>query len=145
MIASIARSNRVARGWPVSNLLAKQAADQFDSGARGTTPLIEERVELDNIDGSNQTGIVQHLHHQMRLPIGRATGHRGANARRQMGIEKINVKTDMQHAVTGFHLVDNAADQHAYPELVDLAHVGNADATSPQQLIFQSVDRACAE
>ena len=83
VIASIVRRDRVGRRRPVGDLLAEQAADQFDRGARGAAPLIEERVELDDIDRSNQPGIVQHLHHQMRLAIGRAARHRGADAGRE--------------------------------------------------------------
>ncbi len=51
----------------------------------------------------------------------------------------------MQHAVAGLHLVDDAADQDADAELVDLAHVGDADAALAQQVLFQLVDRADAE
>src|SRR5258707_1910371 len=87
--------NRIGRRWPVSYLLAKEAADQFDSRARRTAPLIEERVELDDIDRSNQPGIMQHLHHQMRLSIGGAAGHCSADAGRDARIEKINVETDV--------------------------------------------------
>src|SRR5437016_6728598 len=143
--ASTVGLNRIGRRWPVRYLLAKQAADQFDSRARGTAPLVEEGVEFDDIDRSNQPGIVQHLHYQMRFSIGRATGHRGADAGRHAGIEKINVETDVQHAVAGFHLVDDAADQHANAELIDLAHIGNADAAAAQQIFLQFVDRAHAE
>src|SRR6266404_150883 len=59
--------NRIGRRWPVSYLLAKEAADQFDSRARRTAAL------------------------------------------------------------------------------VDLAHIGNADAAAAQQIFFQLVDRTHAE
>ena len=36
--ASLAWFNRIGRGWPVSDLLSKQAPDQFDGGACGTAP-----------------------------------------------------------------------------------------------------------
>jgi len=36
----------------------------------------------------------EHLHHQMRLSIGGAAGHCGADAGRHARIEKINVETD---------------------------------------------------
>src|SRR3981081_106462 len=127
-LASIVRSNRLARSWPILDRLAKQAPDQFYRGARGTAPLVEKRIKLNNIDRPNQSGIMQHLHHQMRLAIGGAAGNGGADAGRQAGIEKIDVETDVQHAVAGFHLVDDPADQHPNPELVDLAHIGTAAA-----------------
>jgi hypothetical protein len=50
--------NRIGRRWPVSYLLAKEAADQFDSRVRRTAPLVEEWVEFDDIDRSNQPGIM---------------------------------------------------------------------------------------
>ena len=45
----LARLDRVGRRRPVGDLLAEQAADQFDRGARGAAALVEERVELDDI------------------------------------------------------------------------------------------------
>src|SRR6202051_2352412 len=87
LIASLARFDRIGRGRPVGDLLAEQAADQFDRGARGAAALVEEGIEFDNVGRPNQSGIVQHLHHQMRLAIGCAAGHSGANAGRQAGVE----------------------------------------------------------
>src|ERR1700722_6002511 len=81
----------------------------------------------------------------MRLAIGRAAGHGGADAGRQMRIQKIDVEADMQHAVAGFHLVDHPSHQYPDTEPVDLAHVGDADAASPEQIFFKLVDRADPE
>ena len=44
---------------------------------------------------------MQQLHHQMRLAIGRPARNRGADARRDRRIKKVNVQTDMQQAVAG--------------------------------------------
>src|SRR6195952_4723243 len=76
---SIGPFDRVAGGRPVADLLAEQAADEFNSGTGGTPPLVEKRVELNNIDGSHQPGIVQHFHHQMRFAVGRTSWHCGAD------------------------------------------------------------------
>src|SRR5437867_3242184 len=59
---SFARRNRVAGRGSVGDLLAEQAADQFDRGARGPATFVQERVEFDNVDRSHQSGIVQELH-----------------------------------------------------------------------------------
>src|SRR6185437_4996150 len=124
---------------------AEQTADEFNRGVRGAAPLVEERVELHDIDGTDQPAIMQHLHDQVRLAIGRAAWHGGADAGRQSRVEKVDVETDMQHAVARPHPVDHAADQHPDPELVDLPHVSQADAAISQQILFQSVDRTYAE
>lgn len=47
---SLARCDRVARCWAVGDLLAEQAADQFDRGARGPAAFVQERIELDDVD-----------------------------------------------------------------------------------------------
>ena len=46
-----------------------------------------------------RSGIVQQLHDQMRLAIGGAARHRGADAGRDRRIEEIDVERHMQHAV----------------------------------------------
>src|SRR5262249_52366087 len=64
---------------------------------------------------------------------------------RDVGIEEIDVKADMQHAVAGAHLVDDAADQHADAELIDRPHVGDADLALAYQLFLELIDRARTE
>ena len=83
-----------------------------------------------------RSGIVQQLHDQMRLAIGRAARHRGADAGRDRGIEKIDVEAQMQHAVLRPHALDDLADQHADAEFVDRAHVGDRDAALEHQLLL---------
>ena len=90
-------------------------------------------------------GIVQQLHDQMRLAIGGAARHRGADAGRDAGIEEVDVEGEMQHAVRSPDALDDAADQHADAELVDRAHVGDGDAALMHQLLLQRIDRADAE
>ena len=89
--------------------------------------------------------IVQQFHDQMRLAIGGAARHGGADAGRDGGIEEVDVEGKMQHAVLRPHALDDAADQHADAELVDRAHVGNRHAALVHQLLFQGIDRADAE
>ena len=81
----------------------------------------------------------------MRLAIGRAARHRGADAGRYRRIEKIDIEADMQHAVARLDPFDHPPDQHADAELVDRAHVGDRDAAIAHQLLFQRIDRADAE
>src|SRR6266700_6280206 len=126
-------------------MLTKEAADQFDCRARGATALVEEWIELDDVDGANQPAIMQQFHDQMRLPIGRPAGHRGADTWREAGIEKVDIKADMQDAVMRAHLVDDTADQHPDTEFVNRAHVGDADAAVAQHRFLGSIERAYAE
>ncbi len=88
---------------------------------------------------------MQQLHDQMRLAIGGAARHRGADAGRDRGIEEIDVEADMQHAVARLDPFDHPPDQHADAELVDRAHVGDGDAALAHQFALQRIDRADAE
>src|ERR1700748_1723162 len=81
---SILRRDGIARRWPVDDLLAEQAADQFDGRARSAASLVQERIELDDVDRAYKTGIVQQLHNQVSLTISRAARHRGADAGRDI-------------------------------------------------------------
>src|SRR4051794_23800019 len=81
----------------------------------------------------------------MRLAIGGATRHGGADAGRQLRIEEVKVETDMQHAISRLHLVNHAADQYSDSELVDPSHIGETDTASAQQILFRLVHRAHAE
>ena len=81
----------------------------------------------------------------MRLPIGRPARHRGAHTRCELGIEKIDIEADMQYAIAGLNPLDEAADQHADAEFIDLTHVRHADAALVQQILFEPVDRARPE
>ena len=62
------------------NLLAEQTSDEFDHRARGEAAVVQKRIELDQIELAHQALILKHLHHQMRLAIGRPARHRGADA-----------------------------------------------------------------
>src|SRR6266702_3815162 len=115
---SLARRDRIAGRRPVGDLLAEQAADQLDRGARGPTALVQEWIELDDVNRSYQSGIVQELHDQVRLAIGRSARHRGADARRDAGVEEIDAEADMQYPVARPHALDHAPDQHGNAELV---------------------------
>jgi hypothetical protein len=117
-------------------LLAEQTADQLDRSPRRPAALVQKWIEFDNIDGSDQPGFVQQLHDQMRFAVSRAARHRRPNSRRDGRIEKIDVETDMQHAVAGAHMFDEPADQHPDTKLVDLAHFRDANAARAQQVLF---------
>src|SRR3954470_21699002 len=141
----IARQHRVARRAAVGDLQAEQAADQFDGNARRAAAFVEKRVELDDIDRAHQIRVVQQLHDEMRLAIGCAARHRGADAGRDGGIEKIDIETDMQHAIARPHTLDDLSYQYADTEFVDDAHVGDRNASLEHQLLLQRIDRADAE
>ena len=80
---------------------------------------------------------MQQLHDQMRLAVGGAAGHGGADAGRHRRIEKVDVEAEMQHAIFRLDPLDDAADQHGDAELVEGAHVGDRDAALMHQLLFQ--------
>ena len=55
--SAVAWKHRVARRSAIGDLQAEQAADQFDGDAGGAAAFVEKRIELDDIDGTNQLGI----------------------------------------------------------------------------------------
>jgi hypothetical protein len=95
-------------------------------------PLVEERIELNDIEGANEPRIVQHLHDEVRLAIGCAARHGRADARRQRRIEEIGIDADMQDAVALGDPVEDAPQQRACSLFVDKPHVDNVDALASQ-------------
>ena len=81
----------------------------------------------------------------MRLAIGGAARHRGADAGRHGRIQKIDIEADMQDAVLRPYPFDHPPDQDTDTELVDRAHVRNRDAAVADQILFQRIDRADSE
>src|SRR6266850_3212882 len=81
----------------------------------------------------------------MRLAIGRAARHGGADARRYRRIEKIDIEADVQYAVARLYPLDDPPDQNADPEFVDRAHVGDRDAAIADEVFFRRIDRPDSE
>src|SRR6476469_10450767 len=81
----------------------------------------------------------------MRLAIGCASLHRGADAGRDRGVQEIDVEAEMQHAVARSDPFYHPADQHADAEFVDRAHIGDCDASIAHENLFQRINRANAE
>ena len=88
---------------------------------------------------------VQQLHDEMRLAIGRPARDGGADPRRDRGIEKVDVQTDMQKPVAAAHPVDDAADRDRETVFVQPAHVDHVDAAVLQKPPLARVDRPDAE
>src|SRR5271166_6261946 len=99
---------RTARGR--IDLPAEQARGQVDQQERAFGPLVEEGVELNKIERRLKAGFIQKLHHQMRLAVSRPAWNCGADTRRDRRIEKVDVQTDMQQAVSGAHPIDDATN-----------------------------------
>src|SRR5690348_11181297 len=88
----------IRRCWPVSDGLAEKAADELHNETRRPSTFVEKGIELHDVDRSHQPGIVQELHDEMGLAIGRASGDRGAHSWRHGRIEEIDIETHMQNA-----------------------------------------------
>jgi hypothetical protein len=88
---------------------------------------------------------VQHLHDEMRLAIGEAAGHVGADAWRDGRVEGVEVEAHVQHAVAGRDPLQDTAHEHARAVLVDEAHVHHVDAARHQEVALVAVDGADAE
>ena len=85
-------------GRAVEDAAAEQAGRQLDHDAGAFSPVVEERIELDQVERGDKPAVAQHLHDQMRLAEGGAAGHGGADAGRDVRIEEVDVEADMQQA-----------------------------------------------
>ena len=65
---------------PHQRALAEQALDQVDGDLGGAVADVERRVELHHVERGEGAGVGDHLHAQLRLAIGRAALHGGADA-----------------------------------------------------------------
>ena len=57
---------------------------------------VQRRVELDQVQRAQATGVGDHLHAQLGLAVGRAAAHRGAHARRNVRVEEIDIEAHVQ-------------------------------------------------
>ena len=102
-------------------------------------------------------GVGDHLHAQLRLPVGRPAGDRRAHPRRDVRVEKVHVEAHVQvrvriqrgqrqlHRVAHAHLIDVAHVEHLQPHLVHealLARVDTADADLADHLRLDRGHRA---
>ncbi len=100
---------------------------------RAAAALVEERVELDDIEGTNEAAVVQHLHDEMRLAVGQPSGHGGSDARGDRGVERVDVEADVHDTVFRAHPIDEMRDLNARAEFVEAAHVDNVYAALGKQ------------
>src|SRR5579864_8488158 len=78
------------RGSPaIEDLPAEEAGDEIDQEAGAPAPLVQERIELDDVERADEARIVEHLHDEMRLAISRPARHGRADAGRQRWIKEI--------------------------------------------------------
>ena len=82
---------------------------------------------------------------QMRLAEGGATGHRGADGRRDQRVQKVHVQTDMQHALRRAHPVQKIAQRCRNAAFVQHPHVVHGDLRLQQGRMFRRIDRPDAE
>ena len=56
----------------------------------------QRRVELHHVERRERAGVGDHLHAQLRLAVGGAARHRGVHARRDLGVEEVDVEAHVQ-------------------------------------------------
>ncbi len=76
----------------------------------------------------------------MRFAIGGAARHRRSDARRDIGIEKIDVEADMQQAVGFTDGIEHPAHDGGHALLVERTHVEDVDAMLANFLALARVD-----
>ena len=123
----------------------KETGDEVDQDQGASTAVVEKGIELDEVERAHQARVVDHLHDEMGLAIGRAARNCRADPRRQRRIEEIDVEADVKEAVSCGDAVEDAPQRHRDTPFVDQPHVHDVDAARPQQRAFAAIDRTDAE
>src|SRR5690606_19463914 len=89
-------------------------------------------------------GIGDHLHAQLRFAVGGAAGNAGGHRRRDLGVEEVDIETDVQVGVGG-KIGQGGVYGGAHADLVDGAHVVDLDAGRVDQVFFAFIDAADAD
>jgi len=85
--------------------------------------IIQRRIQLDEVEGSDQTAVMQEFHDQMRFVESRTAWNRRADGAGYRGVEEIDIEADMQVAVFGRNTIEEARQRRLDPMLVDRAHI----------------------
>src|SRR5690606_9090814 len=65
---------------------AEEARHEIDQQRGALAAMVEEGIELHHVERPHNAAVMQHAHHQMRLPIGEAPGHQRTSARRNVRV-----------------------------------------------------------
>src|SRR5690606_7453818 len=85
-----------------------------------------------------------HFHAQLRLAVVRSARHGGADARRDAGVQEIDIEADVQVGVV-VHTLQCLLHHPLHADLVDVAHVVDVEAVLLDQFLLALVDRADAD
>jgi hypothetical protein len=130
---------------PVDDRLAEKAGGQLDQQLGAGAAHIEKGIEFDDIHGADNAGLKEQLHAEMRFTIGCPSGNRGADARRQRRVEKIDIEADMQMAARRPHRVNDRFQRRHDAAFVDRPHIDHIDTAPADGGTLLAIDGANAE
>src|SRR2546423_866754 len=106
----------------LKNRLAKRREDQLDAEFRRPVVDVERSVYLDHFERERATRLRDLLHREVRLAVRESAAHDRAGARRDDGVERVNVERDVVARVGLRRNRDGLVHARAHPALVNLAH-----------------------
>ena len=112
---------------------AEEAGGEVDEQPGAHAGVVEEGVQFDEVERADDPGIVKRFHHQMGFAIGETAGDGRADAGSDCGVHGVDVEAQMQMAVGGGDLFDQAADRRGGALLVDHPHIDDVDAARFEQ------------
>mmetsp|Transcript_20990 Transcript_20990/g.81089 ORF Transcript_20990/g.81089 Transcript_20990/m.81089 type:complete len:387 (+) Transcript_20990:670-1830(+) len=133
-----------ASSFPHQGALAKEGLDQVHRDQRGLVLLVQCRVQLHQVQAGHASGVVDHLHAQVGLAVGRAAVDRGAHARCHHRVEEVDVEADVQMGVV-VQRGQGQLHRVAHAHFVDEAHVEDFKVLLVHEAPLALVDAADAD
>ena len=144
-VRELRRLRAARRHARLEDALAERRADQLDGELAGHVLAVEDRVHLDDLERVDGAGLGEQLHGEVRLAIGDAAAHRGADAGRPERIHDVHVERDVD-VRRAAHVLERAAHDRLHAEPVDLRDREDADVRSAQALRARPrIERADAD
>ena len=100
----------------------EETGDELGDGSGTSTVSIKQRIELGNVEGPNEAGVLQYLHDQACVGVGDTTGHWNIDSRDKCWVSEVGIQTHMQHAAMFCDGLQNAPDWSSDAALSDLAY-----------------------
>jgi len=102
---------------------------------------IEYRVDLDDIEGCQTSGVGDNFHEKLRFPVTQPPRNKRPYAGRRLGIEDVDIQTDMQPPPMS-EPVQCFGSDFSHAALINVPHRINSHPALIQDLTFTGVERA---